>query len=262
MVWVDLDGDVARTSPEPPLAGVTIRLLDGDGNLVATATTAADGTYSFDGLVPGDYTIEIDQATVPDGYELVADPDGDASGAADITLGPGEVLSGQDFVEAGTGSIGDLVWLDEDADGVQDLDEEPLANITVGLTYAGPDGVFGTGDDWEYPSQTTGADGLYRFGNLPPGTYRVSVDMDTVGQGMSATTPPSVVLTLGPGEDFDDGDVGFAPGDDPLPQTGIDADRLGLAALMFLIGGLALLLIGRELEYRGRRPRFDRMGRL
>ncbi|NIR34531.1 MAG: hypothetical protein GWN79_00230, partial [Actinobacteria bacterium] len=116
----------------------------------------------------------------------------------------------------------------------------PLGDITVGLIYAGPDGVFGTADDWEYPSQVTGTDGLYRFSDLPPGTFRVDVDLDTVGNAMSATTSPTVVVTVGPGQEFDDGDVGFAPGEDPLPQTGIDADRLGLAAVMFLVLGLAL----------------------
>jgi len=42
----------------------------------------------------------------------------------------------------------------------------------------------------------------------------------------------------------------LAPAGEPLPQTGIDAERIGLAAIMFLILGMALLLIGRELEYR------------
>ena len=69
------------------------------------------------------------------------------------------------------------------------------------------------------------------------------------------------MIDLDPGDDYDDGDIGFAPGDDPLPQTGIDADRIGLAALMFLIGGLALLLIGKELEYRRRRDH-STVGRL
>ena len=119
-----------------------------------------------------------------------------------------------------------------------------LANITIGLTWAGPDGEFGSADDWEYPAQTTGSDGLYLFENLPPGEYRGSVDLDTVGSGMAATTPPSYEITLLPGEDFFDGDVGFAPAEEPLPLTGIDADRIGLATIMFLVLGLALLLIG------------------
>jgi len=252
-VWVDLDLDLTRTEPEPPLEGVVINLLDAGGVLITTATTAADGAYSFTGLIPGDYTIEIDQSTVPDGYELAADPDGDTSGGTDIALAPGEDVIDQDFVEQGTGSIGDLVWLDSNGDGIQDLDEAPMANITVGLIWAGPDGEFGTDDDLEYPNQITGSDGLYRFGSLPPGEYRGAVDLDTVGSGMSSTTPPSYEIELPPGEDFDDGDVGFAPDEEPLPQTGIDAERIGLAAIMFLILGMALLLIGRELEYR-RRP--------
>jgi len=253
-VWLDLDLDLTRTAPEPPLEGVVIRLLDDAGDLVTTATTLADGSYSFQGLIPGDYTIEIDQTSVPDGYELAADPDGDTTGATDVTLAPGEDLTDQDFIEQGTGSIGDLVWLDTDSDGTYDPGEEPLANITVGLTWAGPDGEFGTDDDWEYPSQITGDDGLYRFSNLPPGLYQGAVDLDTVGPGMSSTTPPSYRVDLGAGDDYDDGDMGFAPDDDPLPMTGIDADRMGMAAFASLLAGFALLLIGKELERRRRVP--------
>jgi len=249
-VWVDLDLDLVRTEPEPPLAGVVIRLLDAAGDLATTATTATDGIYSFEGLFPGDYTIEIDQSTVAAGYALAADPDGDTSGSTTVSLAPGEVLTDQDFIEQGTGSIGDLIWLDADGDGVQGLDEEPLANITVGLIWAGPDGEFGTDDDWEYSTQTTGGDGLYRFSNTPPGLYRGAVDLDTVGSGMASTTPSSYQIELSAGEDFDDGDVGFAPSDQLLPQTGFDADGIGLAAVIFLLSGLGLLLLGRELELR------------
>ncbi|MCJ7726574.1 MAG: hypothetical protein MUP76_09350, partial [Acidimicrobiia bacterium] len=191
-----------------------------------------------------------------------ADPDGDISGGTELTLSPGEDVTDQDFIEQGTGSIGDLIWLDADGDGYPDPEEDPLENITIGLIWAGPDGEFGTADDWEYPDQTTGADGLYRFVNLPPGEYRGSVDLDTVGSGMAATTPPSYEITLPPGVDFNDGDVGFAPEDEPLPMTGIDADRIGLAAIMFLVLGVALLLIGRELEMRRREVASGRIDQL
>ncbi|MCB2224648.1 MAG: hypothetical protein KQH83_10825, partial [Actinobacteria bacterium] len=260
-VWVDLDLDLARTAPEPPLGGVTIRLRDDGGTVIAVVATLSDGSYLFDGVLPGDYTVEIDQSGVPDGYALASDPDGDASGDAAVSLAPGEDLTGQDFVEQGTGSVGDLVWLDEDADGGYDAGEPPLSGITVGLVYAGADGVLGTADDWEYPSQATGADGLYRFSYLPPGTYRGAADLLTVGDGMSATTPPSYEITLLPGQDWDDGDIGFGA-DEELPMTGIDADRIGLAALVFLLLGASLLLIAREVEIRRRRAApFDRFHR-
>ena len=129
-----------------------------------------------------------------------------------------------------------------------------MANITVGLTWAGQDGEFGTDDEWEYPSQVTGDGGLYRFQSLPPGLYLGAVDLDPVGSGMSSTPPPSYQTPLVAGDDYDDGDMGFVPDAEPLPMMGIDADRMGMAAFAFLMAGLGLLLIGRELERRRRMP--------
>ncbi len=39
-------------------AGVAVSLLDGDGDLIATTTTASDGTFSFTGLAAGTYQVE------------------------------------------------------------------------------------------------------------------------------------------------------------------------------------------------------------
>ena len=38
---------------------VTITLLDAAGNVVATTTTDSEGSYFFDGLLPGDYIVEF-----------------------------------------------------------------------------------------------------------------------------------------------------------------------------------------------------------
>lgn len=42
---------------ELPLANITVTLYDQNGNIVATTTTAADGTYSFQNLPAGIYTV-------------------------------------------------------------------------------------------------------------------------------------------------------------------------------------------------------------
>ena len=52
-------------------------------------------------------------------------------------LGPGDVFLNADFgyqPNAGTfGSIGDFVWFDRDADGVQDAGELGIPGVTVSL---------------------------------------------------------------------------------------------------------------------------------
>ncbi|MCG8586053.1 MAG: carboxypeptidase regulatory-like domain-containing protein, partial [Pirellulales bacterium] len=64
-VHVDSDGDCVFDEDEPALAGVTIRLYNGEGELVATTETNASGEYSFDNLAPGTYTVVEEQ---PAGY--------------------------------------------------------------------------------------------------------------------------------------------------------------------------------------------------
>src|SRR5437588_7339925 len=60
IVYADTNGDCVRQPAEAGVGGVTITLTGTDnmGNPVnLTTTTAADGTYSFQNLVPGKYTI-------------------------------------------------------------------------------------------------------------------------------------------------------------------------------------------------------------
>ncbi len=64
-----------------------------------------------------------------------------------------------------TGKIGNYVWDDVNKNGLQDEGEPPLAGVTVNIS--GPDGYSDT--------TTTDAAGFYRFTDLCPGTYTVSV---------------------------------------------------------------------------------------
>lgn len=93
----------------------------------------------------------------------------------------------QDFSYTGSGSIGDLVWHDRNANGVVDPGEGGIPGVTVTATWAGPDGVLGTPDDIALPSVTTAADGTYLIPNLPAGSYRVDIDPATVPAGYVPT---------------------------------------------------------------------------
>jgi hypothetical protein len=67
-VWLDIDGDGVQDPSEVPLEGVTVRLLDANGVVVATKTTDANGVYVFrsdtDGVLPNtDYIVEFDKST-------------------------------------------------------------------------------------------------------------------------------------------------------------------------------------------------------
>jgi hypothetical protein len=73
-------------------------------------------------------------------------------------------------------SIGNLVWSDEDNNGIRNVAEEGLAGAQVRLFAAGADGVIGGSvADVQIAAQTTGPTGAYRFNNLLPGAYYVKV---------------------------------------------------------------------------------------
>ncbi|MFH1756059.1 MAG: SdrD B-like domain-containing protein [Candidatus Latescibacterota bacterium] len=64
------------------------------------------------------------------------------------------------------GSLGDFVWEDMDADGIQDAGELGVAGVTVELYQ-------GCGASSPVASTTTDANGNYLFSNLTPGDYFV-----------------------------------------------------------------------------------------
>jgi len=80
------------------IPGVTINLLDANGNVVATTLTDANGDYEFLLVLPGNYSIEEVQ---PIGFDSVSDVEGDAmdNTIESITVLVNSVIVGQDFVE-------------------------------------------------------------------------------------------------------------------------------------------------------------------
>ncbi|WP_196777744.1 SdrD B-like domain-containing protein, partial [Lentzea aerocolonigenes] len=77
------------------------------------------------------------------------------------------------------GVVGDRVWSDTNANGVQDNGEEGIGGVRVQLWQPGPDGVVGTGDDTMVNNGETFTDssdatkGQYLFTALPAGNYYV-----------------------------------------------------------------------------------------
>ncbi|OAN45081.1 hypothetical protein A6A03_02690 [Chloroflexus islandicus] len=182
-VWEDLNGNGVQDTGEPGIGGVTVTLYRASDNSVAgTATTAPDGSYSITNLVPGEYYIVF--SNLPSGYVFTAADQGSNNAVdsdANQTTGRTAtftLVSGQSDLTWDAGlyqpaSVGNYVWRDVNGDGVQDAGEPGISGVTVTLTGAGPDGVFGTADDVSRTT-TTDSNGEYLFDNLPPGSYRLT----------------------------------------------------------------------------------------
>ena len=175
-VWVDRDGDGLEETGEASRAGITVNLLNPDGTPTGrTTTTGADGTYLFNQVVAGSYRVEF---IIPPGLKLTLPNvpgddtiDSDPTSAAGITglvnVVPATTTRDVDAGVYVPASLGDRVFLDLDADGIQDAGEVGLANVTVKLL--GADGVTVLG------TTTTNASGNYNFADLAPGAYGVQV---------------------------------------------------------------------------------------
>lgn len=186
-VWFDQNNDGVQQAGEPGLAGITVNLqwagengTFGDSDDFFTSTvTDASGNYLFDRLLPGEYRLDVDQASLPSSTTWITgyDIDGGLDASSDVTLANEEDRRDVDFAFYGTGSIGDTVWFDVDNNGSQDAGEPGLNNVRVVLEWAGLDGILGTSDDASIATFTD-SDGHYQFDNLAAGLYRVNVSQD------------------------------------------------------------------------------------
>lgn len=73
-VFLDADHDGRFDAGEAGMVGMTVELLDADGNLIASALTAQDGTYSFENLEMGVYQVHM---ALPDGMRKTTRSPGD-----------------------------------------------------------------------------------------------------------------------------------------------------------------------------------------
>ncbi|MCM2255083.1 MAG: C25 family cysteine peptidase [Vicinamibacteria bacterium] len=198
-VWHDVDGDATRDTGDGDLDNFTVQLYtdpngDGDpadGALVSTDVSDADGNYAFtvNILASTNYTIvvtpetlpnnvwaETDEATVTGGSVLTPL---DLDNRIRVTVAPGATSGSHDFGYTldTTSDIGDTVYIDFDADGIQDPTENGIPNVTVWLYEdVDRDGTIDAGVDDLLQTDVTDAFGEYLFTGLPEGNYIVQVD--------------------------------------------------------------------------------------
>ena len=205
-IWIDADGDGTQDSNESGINSVTVNLYtdpDADSifdNLVATTSTDANGNYVFDGLVAGAYVVETNPLTLPSGvtWTQTGDPDefsqpataADHRTTAPVILAPGDVFINADFGYQGdavnTHSIGDTIYFDANANGVEGVGERGIANVTVTLLDVSANPIAYV---------VTDSNGQYLFTGLPNGVYSVIVtDVNNILGGLEQSADPDVAL--------------------------------------------------------------------
>lgn len=161
-----------------------------NGGFIDVEVTGGTGDYTYNWsddatintedrqyLGAGNYSLEV-----TDGNGCIANIDVNLIGAGDCT-----------------GSIGDLVFVDTNANGVYNVGEELLSGIVIYLVNALGEEI----------STITNSSGSYLFTGLEAGSYTVYIEWPI--SGFTATTPLSYSVNLAPEQDILDADFGLLP---------------------------------------------------
>ena len=245
-VWIDSNGNGVQDAGEPGIAGVTLNLTGPAeavtnvlGQPVGAATTDSSGHYQFTSLpvLPAGqhYTVTINSSsaalaglapTRTGSGSTATDSSTTSATSTDLTVDAANDPT-LDFGFVKPVSVGDLVFADTNHDGIQQTGEPGIGGVVLELTDTAGNPVTDV-NGTPVGEQTTDSDGHYSFGNLPPGTYVVTIDQANpstitaltgrtptlTGQGTPATdsstsTATSALLTSG-GTDTTL-DFGFVP---------------------------------------------------
>jgi len=193
--WADLGGEIVA------LPGAEVTLLDASGAVLAATTTDDAGAYAFDGLMPGDYQLAV---TLPEGRVVVEPGDerladgGNISVMTDcnarsarsdvFTLQMSRDLMAMDIGAVLPGSLGDLVWLDENGNGLQDTGDGGIPGVKIELVRNGETVAVTASDQY----------GFYRFTDVYPAAYTLRVTApEQVKPTQLRTDIPLIVSVLG-----------------------------------------------------------------
>ncbi len=143
-IWKDDNMDGIQDENESGIADVNITLYDANGTELNSTTTDENGKYEFCDLSRGEYYIIVDKDTLPYGYVITTqNADGsDDNNDSDINATDGK----SDTVTIGSESnltldggayptycLGDMVWDDKNANGIQDDGESGIADVNITL---------------------------------------------------------------------------------------------------------------------------------
>jgi len=220
-VFIDINQDGNNDISEIGQQGVTVRLyrdvnndgtVDGGDIFVHSLVTDNNGDYEFEVGADGAFVIEIDQTTLPPSTSMTTD---NVEEADFVHWGNSD--ENNDFgIYNEFASIGNYVWYDSNADGIQDAGETGLNNVTVNLRNSSGGLVATT---------TTDANGEYSFTGLTPGDFYLEFILlngylfspqdagnpndDSVDSDANETTGETVVTTLSAHENDASWDTGM-----------------------------------------------------
>ncbi len=182
LVWLDEDADGIQDNGESGISGINVTLhYASDDTIAASDTTDGSGYYLFEDVNPGTYYVQFNDLRTVRPYVVSKanatsdskDSDGvqgeqTQTRTPDFTMASDEVNLTFDLGLYEYAEVGDLVWIDTDRDGAQDVEETTgVENVTVTLIQNGVDVAVTTTSDL----------GMYLFEELVPGNYTIKFDL-------------------------------------------------------------------------------------
>lgn len=175
-VFNDTNGNGIQDPGENGIGGVTVELVDENGNVVETETTSGDGSYGFIDVTAGDYTVrEVD----PDGY-ISTSPN-----EVELTVDAGSSNTAN-FGDQQTGVVSGVVFNDINGDGIRNPGENGINGVVVQLID----------DEGNVVQTVTDENGNYGFTGVSTGSYTI-VEIDPAG--FISSTENTILADIAPG---------------------------------------------------------------
>ncbi len=225
-VFVDNDGPASIDGVNigsPNGVPLFASLVGSNNVVVASVPVNLNGTYQITSYVPpANYSMVLSTtqgivgsaapiAQLPTGWKFVGEDccdqignDGNANGITQVSVGATDIQQ-INFGIYQALSLGNLVWHDQNKNGLKESTETGIQLATVKLYQdanqdGNPDGAF-------IKNIQTDMNGLYIFENLYPGNYIVGITPPSVIGG--AWTSSVLGQELNPNDDLDDNDNGI-----------------------------------------------------
>jgi len=255
IVWFDRNHDGVFNGTEWVLPGVTVNLSSSHtaptsslrtaaAATVRSAVTAVDGSYQFNGLVPGQYTVTATAAIK--GFDYTSDTDGALDWVVSVQA-IANTSAVADFAGLGRGEVLGQVFDSATLEGL------PFAAITC--HWSGFDDVTGTGDDVTF-QVTADSTGSFDMAGVPYGYFTC----DGLDSSTGRASAPAAAAVFSP--DAVRAPLPIAPNAPPrvvaetppggLPETGTDSSTAVLYGCVLTLAGTAIVLAMRRRPRRAR----------
>jgi len=178
--WTDSNNDGLREPQELALDSIEVKLFSLEGSLLDSTLVDENGFYAFENTLPGDYYLVFENLD-PTFFNVDAnqgDDNIDDDITNDITVGSTDTIFVNFFMELAPigggyyqlGGVGDMVFIDENENGIND-DGRGINGVVLNLLNQTGEIVGST-----VTAQGGGLDsGFYFIDNIVPGIYSIQV---------------------------------------------------------------------------------------